>query len=295
MNNLNFSNSGETKYKSSLKTKNEKKYKKLKEDIDLNINNFEMINNLDNIDDLQTLQNDLFKEQEEDFGKDFIEISQELNLSTINPNEIYDSNNSKEEKIINCSNKSLYEFLSQINMHKYYDIFNNNGFEYVNLIIEDYKLGNYLSDVQLKLIGISNPGDRAKILIRFEEKSNLFDFIVPKSVYYLLNTFDKIENDINIIKLNNWLKKIKLEEYLIKFINNGYYSIELLLMQSFSKNPLSDDILKNEFNIEKLGHRTRILNKLKEESKNYFNHLRNSKIIFHVEENPKICSECFIF
>ena len=295
MNNLNFSNSGETKYKSSLKTKNEKKYKKLKEDIDMNINNFEMINNLDNIDDLQTLQNDLFKEQEGDLGKDFIEISQELNLSTINHNEIYDNNNSKEEKIINCSNKSLYEFLSQINMHKYYDVFNNNGFEYVNLIIEDYKLGNYLSDVQLKLIGISNPGDRARILIRFEEKSNLFDFIVPKSVYYLINNFDKIENDINIIKLNNWLKKIKLEEYLIKFINNGYYSIELLLMQSLSKNPLSDDILKNEFNIEKLGHRTRILNKLNEESKNYFNHLRNSKITFHVEENPKICSECFIF
>ena len=295
MNNLNFSNSGETKYKSSLKTKNEKKYKKLKEDIDMNINNFEMINNLDNIDDLQTLQNDLFKEQEGDLGKDFIEISQELNLSTINPNEIYDNNNSKEEKIINCSNKSLYEFLSQINMHKYYDVFNNNGFEYVNLIIEDYKLGNYLIDVQLKLIGISNPGDRARILIRFEEKSNLFDFIVPKSVYYLINNFDKIENDINIIKLNNWLKKIKLEEYLIKFINNGYYSLELLLVQNLSKNPLSDETLKNEFNIEKLGHRTRILNKLNEESKNYFNHLRNSKITFHVEENPKICSECFIF
>ena len=294
LNNLNFSNSGETKYKSSLKTKNEKNNKKLKEDIDMNINNFDMINNIDIIDNLETLQNDLFKDQEKELGKDFIELSGELNLSTINHNEI-DDNNSKEEKIINCTNKSLYEFLSQINMQKYYDNFNNNGFEYVNLIIEDFKLGNHLTDVQLKLIGISNPGDRAKILIRFEEKSNLFDFNIPKSVYYLLNTFDKIENDINIIKLNNWLKKIKLEEYLIKFINNGYYSIELLLMQSLSKNPLSDDILKNEFNIEKLGHRTRILNKLNEESKNYFNHLRNSKITFHVEENPKICSECFIF
>ena len=65
-------------------------------------------------------------------------------------------------------------------------------------------------------------------------------------------------------------------------------------MQSLSKNPLNNDILKNELNIEKLGHRTRILNKLKEESKNYLNNLRNSSVTFHAEENSKICSECFI-
>ena len=29
--------------------------------------------------------------------------------------------------------------------------------------------------MQLKMIGISNPGDRAKILIRFEEKADLFE------------------------------------------------------------------------------------------------------------------------
>ena len=305
--NLNdLSNSGETKYKSSLKTKGDNCIKeKNKEDIyinDININNFDIrlsniidkndnIDNLDNvdnisIDDLKTIKNDF-------------PLNQEFDLSTINAqNNINTSinKNKKKEKINKSSNKSLYEFLSQINMQKYYDNLNNNGFEYVNIIIEDTILGNNLTDTQLKMININIPGDRAKILIRFEEKANLFDFNVPKNVYYFINNINinTIKNDCNLIKLNNWLKNIKLEQYLKNFIDNGYYSTELLLFQALSKNPLNDDILKNEFRIEKLGHRARILNKLKEESKIYLKYLRDSIVTFHAEENSKICSECFL-
>ena len=180
-------------------------------------------------------------------------------------------------------------------MQKYYDNLNNNGFEDINIIIEDTKLGNYLTDTQLKMIGIINPGDRAKILIRLEEKSNLFEFTIPKNVYYYINNIENCENDLNIIKLNNWLINIKLEQYLKNFLNCGYYSVELLLIQSLSKNPLNEDILKNEFYIEKLGNRTRILNKLKEEGKKYIKNLRDSIVTFHNEEDSKICSECSIF
>ena len=287
------SNSGETtKYKSSLKTKKDRK-KLLSNGLDYLCEDKSILDKKENIyidkfdiDDknLNTIYND------EEYEKDFIEINNDFNLSTINSQ----NNCEKKEKEIKCDNKPLYEFLSQINMQKYYDNLNNNGFEYINMIIDDIKLGNYLTDEQLKSIGISIPGDRAKILIRLEEKSNLFDFNVSKNVYYCLNNLEKIKLDINIIKLNNWLKDIKLEQYLKNFIDNGYYSLELLLMQSLSKNPLNNDILKNELNIEKLGHRTRILNKLKEESKNYLNNLRNSSVTFHAEENSKICSECFI-
>ena len=302
------SNSGETtKYKSSLKTKNDKEIKKERKKIlsngldylfednknesidkkeNIYINNFDIKLSNEMEDNLKTIQND--EEQE----KDFIELNNQfINLSTINQQNY----SNKKEKEIKCDNKPLYEFLSQINMQKYYDNLNNNGFEYINMVIDDIKLGNYLTDEQLKMIGILIPGDRAKILIRLEEKSNLFDFNVPKNVYYCLNNLEKIELDINVIKLNNWLKNIKLEQYLKSFIDNGYYSLDLLLMQSLSKNPLNNDVLKNELNIEKLGHRTRILNKLKEDSKKYIINLRNSLVTFHTEENSKICSECFIF
>ena len=136
----------------------------------------------------------------------------------------------KEEKTINCSNKSLYEFLMQIHMQKYYYNLNNNGFEYINMIIDDTKLGNYLTDKQLKMIGINIPGDRAKILIRFEEKANMFEFTIPKSVYYISNNFENIEDDLNICKLNAWLRNIRLEQYIKNFILCGYFSLDLLLV-----------------------------------------------------------------
>ena len=201
----------------------------------------------------------------------------------------------KVEKIINCDNKPLYDFLMQINMQKYYDNLNNNGFEYINMIIDDTKLGNYLTDKQLKSIGINIPGDRAKILIRFEEKANMFEFNIPKSVYYISHNLEQIEDDLNICELNGWLRNIRLEQYISKFILNGYFSLDLLLVQTISKNPLTDEILKDDFGIEKLGHRARILNKLKEESKYYANKLRDSIINYQREENSKkICSECIL-
>ena len=270
-----YSNSDKTtKYKSSLKPNKDRK-KILSNGLDFLFeekdNNNIYISNFNNNMNLNTINN-------------------EFNLSTINSQKNCD----KTEKEIICDNKPLYEFLLQINMQKYYPNLNNNGFEYINMIIDDFKLGNYLTDEQLNTIGINIPGDRAKILIRLEEKSNLFDFNVSKNVYYCLNNKEKIELDINVIKLNSWLQKIKLEQYLKNFIDNGYYSLDLLFMQTLSNNPLNNDILKNELNIDKLGHRTRILNKLKEDSKNYLKNMRNSTVTFHTEEKSKICSECFI-
>ena len=200
----------------------------------------------------------------------------------------------KVEKIIKCDNKPLYEFLMQIHMEKYYDNFNNNGFEFINMVIDDTKLGNHLTDKQLKDIGINIPGDRAKILIRFEEKANMFEFTIPKSVYYICYNLEKMEEDANICKLNGWLRNIRLDQYIRNFILNGYFSLDLLLVQSISKNPLTDDILNEEFGIKKLGHRARILNKLKEESKNFQNKLRESIMSFHTEDTNKICSECIL-
>ena len=122
----------------------------------------------------------------------------------------------------------------------------------------------------------------------------MFEFNIPKSVYYVCYNLEQIENDLNVCKLNGWLRNIRLEQYLKNFILNGYFSLDLLLIQSISKNPLTDEILKDEFGIEKLGHRARILNKLKEESKYFSGKLRDSVVSFQTEENSKICSECFI-
>ena len=227
----------------------------------------------------------------EDKKKDNTLIKNPSKSNILNSNNSINDNNNG----INITNKPLLEFLNQINMQKYYLHLKNNGLEYINIIIEDTKKGVYINDNQLKIIGINKPGDRAKILIRIQEKANLFEFTVPKSVYYNCTNLEKIKDDPNVNKLYEWLKNIRLEQYLKNFLANGYCSIDILFFQLLSNQPLTDEILKNELEINKLGHRTRIFNKLKEEFRSYENQLKGSVISLQAQENSKICSECIIY
>ena len=214
-----------------------------------------------------------------------------------------DNNNSKNnnqdikniKKIAtNKENKPLIEFLSQINMLKYLNNLINNGFDDINLFIEVAKGGEVIKDQELKEAGVDIPGDRAKILIRLQEKANYFGFVVPKIVYYSCQNLDDIEDDKNINKLKNWLENLKMGDYLMNFLTNGYHTIELLLMQMETANPLTNEILKDEIGIEKIGYRSRIINKLKDEGRSLKHKLQASALIVNQGENDKNC-ECVMF
>ena len=180
--------------------------------------------------------------------------------------------NLNENKIENIN---LYNFLLEIKMEKYYNFFITNGFDDINLIIEQTKNNELgINDKELKEIGIQLPGDRAKILIRIQEKAQNFSFKLPESVYYICDDLLNIENDNNIIKLNKWLENIKCNIYLNNFISNNYFSLELLLVQMVAKNKLTEENL-DEMGIYKIGHKIRIINKLKEDTKNYKKFLIN--------------------
>ena len=145
-------------------------------------------------------------------------------------------------------------------MDKYISLLAFNGFDDINLILEQSKNGNSsIQDSELKEAGIKIPGDRAKILIRIQELSHNFDFKIPKEVYYSIKNDKNIIDDQNIIKLRKWLENLKIEKYLNNFIDNGYNSIELLLIQMISSNPLTNEILKEEIKIDKIGYRSRII------------------------------------
>ena len=122
----------------------------------------------------------------------------------------------------------------------------------------------------------------------------MFGFALPKSIYYVCQNMDDIENDQHIKNLNKWLSDIKVERYLINFVENGYHSIELLLMQMETENPLTTEILRDEIGIDKIGYRSRILNKLKEEGRSLNNKLKTSALIVNNRGDDKNC-ECSIF
>ena len=237
----------------------------LPNDLNSNINN----NNLNNNDN----ENDIFGHVK---GKS--KTTQLLTKITFNLN---DNKN-------DC--KKIYDFLLEIKMEKYYNFFIMNGFDDINLIIEQTKNSELgINDKELKEIGIQLPGDRAKILIRIQEKANNFSFKIPENVYYTCEDLFNFENDNNIIKLNKWLENIKCGFYLNNFISNNYFSLELLLIQMIAKNKLTEEIL-DEMGIYKIGHKIRILNKLKEDVKN----LQNNKKLL-INNNKDSLFDCKIF
>ena len=207
------------------------------------------------------------------------------------PNNIVNMNNNTK----NISNDSLYIFLSEINLSKkYYNLMNSNGFEDIQLLIEQEKICNAINDLQLKEIGILIPGDRAKILIHLEEKAGKYNFTLPKNIYYEIKNAENILEDFNVKKIYNWLKNLKIENYLENFLEGGYHSIELILMQMNCKFPINDYILKDELGILKVGHRARIINKLVEDGKKFWNKLNNNNTIIANTQMEKNC-ECFLF
>ena len=205
------------------------------------------------------------------------------------PNNINNMNNNTK----NILNDSLYIFLSEINLSKkYYNLMNSNGFEDIQLLIEQEKICNAINDLQLKEIGILLPGDRAKILIHLEEKAGKYNFTLPKNIYYEIKNAENILEDFNVKKIYNWLKNLKIENYLENFLEGGYHSIELILMQMNCKFPINDYILKDELEILKVGHRARIMNKLVEDGKKFLNKLNNNTIVANTQME-KNC-ECIL-
>ena len=208
------------------------------------------------------------------------------------------------ENLENINLTKLKKFLSEIGLSYHYcNLLLSNGFDDLNLLIQQTKTGIAISDKNLKDIGFKTSGKRAKFLIHLEEKANLFEFEIDKEKVY----FPSITNENKLYRL---LSSINLEQYINNFLINDYTSPELLYIQMLSRQPLTDDILFNEIGIDKVGYRMRLINKLKNESNNFIYrlkkgilknsnnlHIKKGSIILESQRgnNNEFCNMCKIY
>ena len=170
----------------------------------------------------------------------------------------FNSFESKSHKDEICKEQLLH-FLKEIKMEKYGNILISEGLDDINLILKQMKEGFPKIDDTLKEIEIISAGDRAKLLIRLQEVSNGFNFDFPfEEVYF--------KNNGSIMK---WLKREGLSQYNKNFINVGYQSFELLLIQMASNYKINEDILKNELFIINNIDRKKIMKSLEINSEKY--------------------------
>ena len=195
---------------------------------------------------------------------------------------------------ININKKDFDAFFNEINLNeKYANKLIENGFDDLELLIEQTKEVSALSDQNLKEIGILIPGDRAKILIHLEQRAGIIPYKLPNEIIY--------NNDLNIKKeysIEHYLNKNNLKNYEKNFKDNGYNNSPLLFSQMLTRQPLTDDILKNDLGIENKADRNKILVGLFSELKNYCKKLRTSENVnmqFDGKNSGDLCETCTVF
>ena len=206
----------------------------------------------------------------------------EPSIDITNKNDIENKETKDEKKMnkeIKDTKEELYDFLLKIEMEQYTDILIQEGFDDIDLVINQMKTGNPINDDILREIGIERPGDRAKILIRIQECAGLFEFKIQFEPVYYINRkkFEFLKYDFHVKALQNWLKKLKLQNYLGNFYNNGYYSPELIFVQKASKFPIDDTILERDLKIENINDRKLIMSSISSDSNEYISNLKNNK------------------
>ena len=231
-----------------------------------------------------------------DDGLIIVEPSIDITNNNSNNNIIDNKPMQKKEQIINKINNNkkdtkedLVNFLKRIEMDQYSDLLIKEGFDDINLVINQMKKGNPINDDILREIGIPRPGDRAKILIRIQECAHLFDFKIPFEAVYYINRkkYEFLKYDFHVKALQNWLKKLRLQNYLENFYNNGYYSPELVFIQKASKFPINDTILERDLKIDNINDRKLIMSSISSNSNNYISELRKKNVKKKNEDNPE--------
>ena len=171
-------------------------------------------------------------------------------------------------------------------MQNYGDILISEGFDDIDLILKQMNEGFPILEDTLKEIGIIPAGDRAKILIRLQQISNGFNFDFPFEVVYF-------KNNGSILK---WLNRLGLSKYNKNFIEAGYQSLELLLIQMASKFKINENTLINELFILNDKDRINILKSLQIDSEKYIKELSKNENIERTyskmvkKDSESICS-----
>jgi len=228
--------------------------------------------------------------------------------------------------INNVDTKFLYDWLKNIDLTCYFNLFIQKGIFTFEKLISNMKKGKFkITKEDLMEIGIFIPGHIYRIITKLGIDSELINKNISEYLFkkrpinisngkeiiinnYLsdlccgccnlnLKNFDKnnkIFNYINkekIFILDYWLKKINLFHLKQNFEDNGFDKIEYFIMQMFSSVPINDEILEKELKVENEKERDYIIIQLNKDVKYIIRHSNKKKIYKNDEETPNIIEE----
>jgi hypothetical protein len=215
----------------------------------------------------------------------------------------------------------IYNWLKEIKLHCYYNLFREKNILSMSNIISNLKAGQYnITKADIGRIGIIIPGHIYRIITKLEIDSNKIkekitniiikhknrtskkDITITKNsvnfccgCYSLNEEIHNFNNMKTIFNLEQWLSEINMIKYKENFVENGFDFFEYFLLQMFSSIPIDDYILKEELKIGEEKDRDIILLKLNTDIKyliqrtnNELNDINNNNFY---DENNEINNE----
>ncbi len=241
--------------------------------------NMNIKNNQSNISN----QNNLWK-----FRNDILSNDKTMYLSILSNNLNSEASNDYSS---NGSRYPIYDWLKEIGLHCYYNLFKDKKIYTMEKAISNLKSGKFvITKNDIEKIGIIIPGHIYRIITKLEMdsgkiNSKISNFlkgtinIAGKEINILNNStyfccgccasnersfYDKMRKDFN---LDQWLIKIKMLKYKENFLENGFDLFKFFILQMFSSIPIDDHILKEELGINNDKDRDIILLQLNEDTK----------------------------
>ena len=244
------------------------------------------------------------------------------NLSDYKSNKIWkfaSEINSTNIDLINIDGSLLLEFLNEIDLLCYYNLFISKGIYSFNKVIKDMKEGKFkITKSDIEEIGIEKIGHIYRIITKLEIESEFIDRKISKELLNYTVTFT--ENFINSTEycfgcnccsykekniiisnqmkfnLDIWLKKNNLYHLKNNFVLNGYDKMEYFVLQMFSSIPINEEILKNELKISCEKERDIILFQLNKDIKKILKIIYKKEYFYNKKiDNIKKEENCFLF
>ena len=221
--------------------------------------------------------------------------------------------------IIELEKYPIYDWLNEINLSCYTNLFLQKKIFDLNKIIEKMKRGKIkMTPKDIYKLGIKIPGHIYRIFVKLEIDSGIIDSkiveiienkkydikneeinILNNSIYNLCGCCSLKErsrstckkNKNKVYEIEQWLININMLKYKNNFIENGFDKFEYFFLQMFGSFPIDSNILKNSIGIINEKDRDLILLQLQKDvkylslkSKNIRNY-SNPKIFRVFEQN----------
>ena len=233
----------------------------------------------------------------------------------------------------------LKKWLTNIELSQYLNCFIEHELTDLSYLVNAMKTyESKLKYEDIESIGIKKPGSIYRILTKLEIDSGLIDakvtqFVLPYNKIGMINSIEQSSNNRFNLKISSeyccgcvsasncevkndlkmWLRKHNLVSYLPNFSHNGFDNLEFVVLQMYSSNPISDEVLENAFHIYDEDQRKEVLECLVNEMKkiNMFvncrefndNPYKYKYLTMQLENNDEIdqdkmkkeCNACMLF